>query len=91
MIEDKEWLSLMTRQPPAPDAVIHLWSSGVDGSSKRCETNHCQCRKAGLNCTDPCSWSDNGDICENEEQIALVEETDNGDESDGDDDDNDTF
>ena len=90
MLEDNEWLPVRTRLAPAPEAVFHLVKCRC--VKQRCETSHCQCRKVGLNCTDLCSCSDNGDKCENEEHIALVEDTDNEDESDVDnDDDNDTF
>ena len=76
VMEDNEWLPVMTRLPPAPEAVIHLVKCGC--VKQRCETNHCQCRKAGLNCTDLCSCSDNGEKCENEEQITLLEDTGRG-------------
>ena len=89
VMKDNEWLPVMTRLPPAPEAVIHLVKCGC--VKQRCETNHCQCRKAGLNCTDLCSCSDNWEKCENEEQITLLEDTDNEDDSDGGEDDNDTF
>ena len=88
-MENNEWLPVMTRLPPAPEAVIHLVKCGC--VKQRCETNHCQCRKAGLNCTDLCRCSDNGEKCENKEQITLLEDTDNEDDSDGGEDDNDTF
>ena len=90
MMEDNEWLPVMTRLAPAPKAVIHLVKCGC--VKQRCKRNHYHWRKAGLNCTDLCSFSDNGQKCENEEHIALMKETDNEDESDvDDDDDKDTF
>ena len=49
---------MMTQLQPAPDAVLHLVKCGCIKS--RCSTNRCQCRKAGLNCTDLCSCSDEG-------------------------------
>lgn len=90
MMEDNEWLPVVTRLAPAQEAVIHFVKCGC--VKQRCETNHCQCRKAGLNCIGLCSYSDNGKKFDNEEHMALVEENDNEDESDvDDDDDNDTF
>ena len=50
-------------------------------AQERCSTKRCQCRKAGLNCTDLCSCSDIGELCENMH--------DNDDDDDDDDDGND--
>jgi len=55
---------VMAQLQPAPDAVLHLVKCGCIKS--RCSTNRCQCRKAGLNCTDLCSCSDEGvESCDN--------------------------
>ena len=53
-----------TKFQPAPDAVLHLVKCGC--VKERCLNNRCQCRKAGLNCTDLCSCNDaNDETCEN--------------------------
>ena len=51
------------RIPPAPDATTYLVKCKC--AKKRCSTKRCQYRKAGLNCTDLCSCSDSGKLCEN--------------------------
>lgn len=42
------WIPVMTSLPPSPEA-IHLFKYKC--LIERCGTNHCQCRKAGLNFT----------------------------------------
>lgn len=42
------WIPVMTSLPPSPEA-IHLFKCKC--LMERCGTNHCQCRKAGLNFT----------------------------------------
>lgn len=75
----------MMRLPPAPDAVLDLVKCGC--AKGRCSTNRCQCRKAGLKCTDLCSCIDGGDEpCDN---VADGDEQDSDENSDGDDDDDD--
>ena len=75
----------MTTLLPAPEAVIHLVK--CDCVKDRCSTNRCQCRKAGLNCTDLCSCSDSSDLCENSYEQNVFEGEDhdsayNSDDSD---------
>ena len=50
--------------PPAPDAITYLVKCKC--AKERCSTKRYQCRRAlaGLNCTDLCSCSDNGKLCE---------------------------
>ena len=45
------------------DAIIYLLNCNC--AKERRSTNRCQCRKAGLNCTDLCSCSDSRELCEN--------------------------
>ena len=63
VMENAEWVPVMTTLPPAPEAVIELVKCGC--SKERCSTNRCQCRRAGLLCTDLCSCSDDSE-CENQ-------------------------
>ena len=79
MMEENRWLPVMTKLPPAPDAVIHLVKCGC--VKRRCETNQCQCRKAGLNCTDLCSCFDSEEKCENEQQIDFMDDSDDDDDN----------
>ena len=70
---------VMTTLPPAPKAVIELvrcWCS-----KGRCSTNRCQCRRAGLLCTDRCSCPDDSE-CENQHNDDQYEHDE--DESDED-------
>ena len=68
-MENAEWVPVMTTLPPAPEAVIVLVIVLVKcGCSKeRCLTNPCQCRRAGLLCTDLCSCPDDSE-CDNQYQ-----------------------
>ena len=75
-----EWVSVMTKLPPEPEAIIYLVKCKY--AKEKCSTNRCQCRKAGRNCNDLCSYSDSG------EQRENMHESDD-DESDDDDDDDD--
>jgi hypothetical protein len=57
---DKEWVPIMTKQFPAPNAILNLVKCACVKS--KCSTNLCCCcRKAGLNCTDLCCCSDSDD------------------------------
>ena len=68
----------MTTQLPAPESVLHLVKCGC---KKRCRSGRCSCRKAGLNCSDICDCTGDGEgACENSEQLAPE-----GDEVDDDD------
>ena len=51
--EEKKWIPIMTTLLPAPEAIIHLVKCKC--VKEKCTTKRCQCRKAGLNCTDGCS------------------------------------
>ena len=71
----------MTSLPPAPEAVIELVRCGC--AKSRCSTNRCSCRKAQLNCTDLCGYSDGDDQCENQgDEAADDDEECEIDESD---------
>ena len=74
----------MTTLSPAPDAIIHLVKCNC--VKERCATNRCQCRKAGLNCTDLCGCCDTGDECENMYDTNEDEDSDDDDEEEDDDD-----
>ncbi|KAK3733482.1 hypothetical protein QZH41_007067 [Actinostola sp. cb2023] len=82
-MDEDHWLPVMTKLPPAPEAIIQLVKCGC--VKERCSTNRCQCRKAGLSCTDLCTCSDT-ESCENGQE----DEEDNVLESGGDDDDDDS-
>jgi len=53
-------------------------------AKERCSTNHCQCHKAGLLCTDLCSSSDDDDECENQQGECDDDDSDIEDEEDDD-------
>lgn len=73
----------MTRLQPAPDAILHLAKCGC--AKQKCSTNRCQCRKAGLKCTDLCSCNED-ELCDN---VADSDEDNNGESGEEDDDIND--
>ena len=77
-----EWLPVTTGLPLGPDAVLHLLKCGC--KKYRCANNRCNCRKAGLQCTDLCSCADNkeDDCCHN-----VPDEEENDDEEEYDDED----
>ena len=63
---------------------------------QRCSTNQCQCRKAGLTCTELCACSDDDEPCGNalqeddsDEYIDDNDESDNSYDSASDDDEDD--
>ena len=62
-MENAEWVAVITTLSPAPEAVIELVKCGC--SKERYSTNRCQCRRAGLLCTDLRSCSDDSE-CENQ-------------------------
>ena len=62
-LDGDKWVPVMTTLTPAPDAVVQLVRCGCTKS--KCSSNRCSCRKANLNCTDLCSYSDVDDMCEN--------------------------
>ena len=71
-LEDNEWSPVMSQLLPAPEAIIHLIKCGC--AKSRCSTNHCQCKKAGLNCIDLCKCSKSDDACENSKTTAESED-----------------
>ena len=79
-MDQEEWVPVMTNLPPAPEGILQLVQCGC--SKERCSTNRCQCRKAGLNYTDLCIFSDNGETCDNDVQEEDVLYSDVEDSSD---------
>ena len=80
-MDQDEWVPVMTNLPPAPEAILQLVKYGC--SKERCSTNRCQCCKAGLDCPDLCTCSDNGETCDNvvqEEDVLWSEEEDISDD-----------
>ena len=75
-----EWRPVMTTMLPAPEAIIEMVKCGC--VKQRCSTNRCQCRKAGLSCTELCACSDDDEPCENALQEDGDEYSDGNDESD---------
>ena len=78
----------MTTLSPAPEAIIQLVKCKC--ATERCSTNHCQCRKAGLPCTDLCSCLEGDDKCENQpgecdddddDDISDIEEQEDDDDA----------
>lgn len=69
--------------PPAPDAVLHLVKCGC--KKDRCANNSCKCRKAGLQCTNLCSCTDNEEdnCCHNVPDEENGDEEENGDIKNG--------
>ena len=80
-MDHDEWVPVMTNLPPALEAILQLVQFGC--SKERCSTNPCQCCKAGLNCTDLCNCSDNGDTWDHDVQEEDVLYSDEEDSSDG--------
>lgn len=72
----------MANLPPAPEAILQLVKCGC--SKERCSTNRCQCRKVGVNCTELCNCSYNGETCDNDVQEDDVLYSDEEDISDDD-------
>ena len=79
-MDHDEWVPLMTNLPPALEAILQLVQCRC--SKERCSTNLCQCRKAGLNCTDLFNCSDNGETSDNEVQEEDVLYSDEEESSD---------
>ena len=61
----------------SPEAILQLVQCGC--SKERCPTNRCQCRKAGLNCTDLCNCSDNADNDIQGEDVLYSDKEDSSD------------
>ena len=72
----------------ASGTIIQLVKCGC--IKTRCSTNRCNCRKAELKYTNPCSCADSGDLCDNqldtdaedEEEEEMEYESGGSDESD---------
>ena len=76
----EKWLPVLTKLPPAPEAIFQLVKCTC--TKERCSTNRCQCHKAwGLNCTDLCTCSD-GEPCDNVCSDDDHLETDDDDDDD---------
>ena len=75
----------MTTLPPAPEAIIHLVKCRC--VKERCTTKRCQCRKAEMNCTDLCGYSNTGKDCENMPEDVAGDNDDEDDRKRNDDDD----
>lgn len=74
----------MTTLSPTPEAIIQLAQCRC--AKERRSMNHCQCRKAGLLCTDLCScYDDDDDKCENQPGDCDDDDSDFEDKEDDDD------
>jgi len=76
----EEWLPVLTKLLPAPEAIIQLVKCAC--AKQRLLTNICQCSKAGLNCTDWCTCSD-GEACDNDccaDDLLEIEDDDSDDD-----------
>ena len=73
-LEDDQWVPRMTSLPPAPDAITEL--GGCSCKTSHCSSNRCNCRKAGLNCTDLCACSDNDVPCANQPEDKYESDDD---------------
>ena len=72
---DNRWLPVMTKLPPAPEAIIYQVKCGC---MKQCASNRCQCQKNGLSCTDLCSCYDEEDEpCQNVFSEVIDNDEDN--------------
>ena len=80
-LHGEKWVPMITTLHPAPQAIINLVKCKC--SEERCSTTRCQFKKNGLNCTDPCGCSDDGEQCEN----VLDDDSDDEDDHDDQDDD----
>ena len=49
---NNEWVAVMATEKPASEAVLHLVKCGC--TKTQCTTMQCNCKKAGLYCTDLC-------------------------------------
>ena len=59
---EDECVPVMTKEVPAPEAIVQLVKCGCQ--KNRFSNNRCHCRKSGLNCTYLCSFCDSDDHCE---------------------------
>ena len=72
------------RIPPTPDAIGYLPCKVVLMLQGESSKKRCQCRKAGLNCTNLCSCSHSGKLCENMRDNDGDDDDDDDDDDDGD-------
>ncbi|KAK5647771.1 hypothetical protein RI129_002663 [Pyrocoelia pectoralis] len=72
--DELQWKPVMTKQQPAPSAIVHLVKCSCNKS--KCSNMQCGCKKSGLNCTDLCSCSELEDACENA-KMSVVEHDEN--------------
>ena len=71
---DDAWCPIMTSVQPAREAIIELVRCGC---KTQCATNRCQCKRAGLPCTDLCAcYDEEEEPCQN----AFNEITDDDDD-----------
>jgi len=83
-MENYEWIPVKTTLSPVPVAIVQLVKCRCE--KEPCSTNRCQCRKAGLLCTDLCSCSeDDDDGCENQQGEWDDDDSDIEEEEDDDD------
>ena len=75
-LDDEEWVPIMIKQLPVPNAVLHLVKCACVKS--KCSSNWCCCRKAGLNCTDLCSCSDDRYQNMEDEHEGMGDDCDKG-------------
>ena len=75
---NKQWEPIMTKELPAPHAVLHLVQCGCTKSG--CSTRRCACRNSDLRCTGLCSCSDGEVECENAESSIVANESDDENE-----------
>ena len=55
-LDGDKWVPMMTKLPPAPDAVVELVR--CECTKSKCSSNTCSCRNANLNCMDLSRYSD---------------------------------
>ena len=76
---NNEWVAVMATEKPASEAVLHLVKCGC--TKTQCTTMQCNCKKAGLYCTDLCMCSEQDDNeCDNADQGMIVEAEDDEEE-----------
>ena len=73
--KDNRWLPVMTKLPPATEAIIQLVKCAY---TKQCTSDRCQCRRNGLQCI--CSCSDTEDEEPYQNILSEVLDDDDGSE-----------
>ena len=69
--KEDEWQPVITQLSPVPEAIIQLVKCNF--VKERCFNNRCQCRKAGLKCTDLCTSSEEEELCYNVDDDLVTE------------------